>query len=64
MNSVININKILSSFEIKKERIRILSANFSPEKNPYYLSNEIPKIKNLSRKESLIKKNKIKEKVK
>jgi hypothetical protein len=56
MNSVININKILSSFEIKKERIRILSANFSPEKNPYYLSNEIPKIKNLSRKESLIKK--------
>ena len=56
MNSVININKILSYFEIKKERIRILSANFSPEKNPYYLSNEIPKIKNLSRKESLIKK--------
>ena len=56
MNSVININKILSSFEIKKERIRILSANISPEKNEYYLSNENPKIKNLSRKESLIKK--------
>ena len=56
MNNVININKILSSFEIKKERIRILSANISPEKNEYYLSNENPKIKNLSRKESLIKK--------
>ena len=56
MNSVININKILSSFEIKKERIRILSANCSPEKNEYFLSGENPKIKNLSRKESLIKK--------
>ena len=56
MNSVININKILSSFEIKKERIRILSANIINEKNEYYLSNENPKIKNLSRKESLIKK--------
>ena len=56
MNSVININKILSSFEIKKDRIKILTANVSPEKNEYYFSNDNPKIKNLSRKESMIQK--------
>ena len=53
MNSVININKILSSFEIKKDRIKILTANVSPEKNEYYFSNDNPKIKNLSREESM-----------
>jgi hypothetical protein len=66
MNSVININKILSSFEIKKDRIKILTANVSPEKNEYYFSNDNPKIKNLSRKESMIQKkqNKKKEQIK
>lgn len=62
MNSVININKILSSFEIKKDRIKILTANVSPEKNEYYFSNDNPKIKNLSRKESMIQKKQNKKK--
>ena len=62
MNSVININKILSSFEIKKDRIKILTANVSPEKNEYYFSNDNPKIKNLLMKESMIQKKQNKKK--